>query len=65
MAKCSDVLEECTASIYRVNELVEVDVEVIQRKKCVNYNRGRFEGIYQSHVWKMRWGTELSQANGS
>lgn len=65
MAKCSNVLEECTASIYRVNELVQVDAEVIQRKKCVNYNTGRFEGIYQLQVRKVRWGMELSQANGS
>jgi len=64
VAKCSNVLEECTAFIYRVNELVQVDAEVIQRKKCVNYNRGRFEGIYQSQAWKVRWGKELSQANG-
>jgi hypothetical protein len=49
-------LEECTASIYRVNELVQADAEVIQRKKCVNYNRGQFEGIYQSQVWKVRRG---------
>jgi hypothetical protein len=65
VAKRSNVLEECTAAIYRVNELVQVDAEVIQRKKWVNYNRGQLEGIYQSQVWKVRWGTELSQANGS
>jgi len=64
VAKCSNVLEECIASIYRVNELVQVDAEVIQRKKCVNYNRGWFEDIYQSQAWKVRWGMELSQANG-
>jgi hypothetical protein len=65
VAKCSNVLEECTASIYKVNELVQVDAEVIERKKCVNYNRGWFESIYQSQVWKVRWGTELSEGNGS
>jgi len=61
----STVLEECTASIYKVNELVQVDAEVIQRKKCVNYNRGWFEGIYLSQACKVQWGTELPQANGS
>jgi hypothetical protein len=53
VVKCSNVLEECTASIYRVDKLLQVDAEVIQRKKCDNYNRGQFEGIYQSQAWKV------------
>ena len=31
IVKCSNVLEEYTASIFRVKELVQVDAEVTQR----------------------------------
>jgi hypothetical protein len=55
VVKCSYVLEECTASTYRVNELVQADVEVIQRKKCVNYNRGSMEGEMGYRIASSQW----------
>jgi hypothetical protein len=33
---CSDVLEKCAATIYRVTELVQVDAEVTGKKECVS-----------------------------
>jgi len=37
--KCSYVLEEYTASIFSVTELLQADAEVMQSKKCVGYVR--------------------------
>jgi hypothetical protein len=37
VVKCSDILEEFTASIFKVTGLIEVDATVIWRKKCVGY----------------------------
>jgi len=37
VVKCFDVLEEFTASIFKVTGLIEVDARVIWRKKCVGY----------------------------
>lgn len=39
-----NVSEKHTASIFGVIEIVQVGVEVIQRKKCVGYV-GQFEGV--------------------
>jgi hypothetical protein len=55
MATCSDVLEECSASIFRVTYLVQADAEVMQRREmCLLYrtvlrwltswSHGRWEG---------------------
>jgi len=43
-AKRFDILEEPTASIFRITKLVSVDVKVIQSRKCFCYT-GRFEGV--------------------
>jgi hypothetical protein len=36
VAKCTDISEECTVSIFRVTKLVKVNAEVIQWNKCVS-----------------------------
>jgi hypothetical protein len=42
--KHTDVSEERTASIFRINELVKVDYELIQWKKCVSFV-GSVQGV--------------------
>lgn len=38
MVTCSDVLEECTASVFRVASLVQADAALRQRKEmCLLY----------------------------
>jgi len=37
--KWSSVLEEYTASVFSVTELLQTDTEVIHSKKCVGYIR--------------------------
>lgn len=44
MVKCSDILDECTASFFRVTGLVLMDAEVLQRKISVDY-MGQFEVV--------------------
>jgi len=37
VVKCFDISEEFTASIFKVNGLIEDDATVIWKKKCVGY----------------------------
>lgn len=50
MVKCSDVLKECTASILRVTELVQVDAEVIKRGRNVSVTEDGLRVFGQSHL---------------
>jgi len=34
LVKYPYIAEECTASIFRVSELLQLDAEVVQRKNC-------------------------------
>lgn len=45
MVKCSDILDECTASFFRVTGLVLMDGEVLRRKISVDY-MGQFEVVW-------------------
>jgi len=42
VAKCFGVLEEPTAFIFRMTELVSLEVKLIQSRKCFCYT-GRFQ----------------------
>jgi hypothetical protein len=44
VVKCSDILDECTASFFRVTGLVLMDAEVLRRKISVDY-MGQFEVV--------------------
>lgn len=45
VVKCSDVLDKCTASFFRVTGLVLMDAEMLQRKIYVDY-MGQFEVVW-------------------
>lgn len=45
VVKCSDILDECTASFFRVTGLFSMDAEVLQRKISVDY-MGQFEVVW-------------------
>ena len=45
VVKCSDILDECTASFFRVTGLVFMDAEVLRRKISVDYIR-QFEVVW-------------------
>ena len=49
----SDVSDEHTASVFRVTGLLQVDVKVIQSKKCVS-DFGWFHVFGSSRIWKTR-----------
>jgi hypothetical protein len=35
LVKCPDVVEECTACVFGVSELFQLDAEVMQRKNAL------------------------------
>jgi len=56
-----DVSGEHTASIFRITDLLQVDVKEIQSKKCVS-DFGWFEVFRSSRVWKTRrWNRVCSE----
>jgi hypothetical protein len=44
--QCYHVLEDCSATNFRVTEMVALNAEVIKVIKCVSYI-GQFEGVVQ------------------
>ena len=61
VAKHFGVLKEHTASIFRMTELVSLDVKVIQSKKCLCYT-GRFEGDWPvMGVEGRKWGYNCTE----
>lgn len=43
--KCSAPVDECTVSVFRVTDLVQVDNETCGGRKCFSYV-GKLEGIW-------------------
>ena len=62
MIKCFEILDKCNASIFRVNELVRADAEVMQRKKMSSLYRVVFGCLVMHSHTRQEGTTGLFQA---